>query len=1216
MSVASTLKSIIAASFCFLTLDSRAEDPVQSQIDWPAFIARQDMVWDIMPDQFDCGAFLGNGMMGATIYQESDNRLRFEMGRADVTEHRRDNARLPIGGLVLTTVGKITGGSMRLDLWNAEVRGNLVTDKGGIDFRAFIHTEKMVMILDVKSTGGESAAAFAWNPAKCTDRDREVVLKDPPHPEPYLTNEDGVSACVQGRASGGEFATAYGVKDLPDMRRLHLSIADTFPGNTAAADTVATVREIMSADFDSLLRSHRGWWNGFYPKNFVSVPDARLESFYWIQWYKLASASRPDRVPVDLLGPWFRKTGWPRIWWNLNIETLYLPAYTGNRLELGESLVNFIDRKRDNFFRNGREIWKFDDCATVPHTTDYEGLRGDGDCAPDYFINPGDFTWALHNYYLHYRHTMDHTMVTDQQKHAFYPLLKGSINLYLKLLKKGEDGKLHLPVLHSPEYGDCADNNYNLSLLRWGLKTLIGLNQRYQLNDPLAGTWQQTLNDLVSYPLDENGLSVGAGMPFSRPHRHWSHMLMVHPLHLMNFDDPTNRELITKSIHHWLKTGDTTSGDGIFGWSRAAAASLCATLGEGDNALKHIHGHLADKRFVRPNTMYIEGDPVIECSIVLNRSLQDMLLQSWGDQIDVFPAVPTVWRDAVFHDLRAEGAFLVSANRRNGATEWVRVKSLAGEPCRVKAGFASTPEIRINGQVVQLQASADGVFELPLKKDDVALLSTGGQVNPVVKPLPVIEQNANPWGDSKRVQRPVVLDIGNEPMRYLENARVKLGIDLRVGGAVTHLEDKLSNSGNMINSFDWGRQIQLSYYSGPSPFIGPNGEKPMAAWAALGWNPIQAGSVGRVGSKTTELDHGKDHLRVRCIPMQWPHENLPADCLFEVTYRLIADNIIRMEARIINQRADQTQYPAGNQEMPALYTNGPWHRLVTANGDRPFSDQGITTVVGKGDGKGWPWRTFYAPERWAALVNDENRGVGLFQPDTCMMIGGFHGGDASKGAGGPADVQTGYLSPIAKRILDHNIDLTYKTDIIVGGIDEIRAHARGQNPHPLSWDFSADRLGWTYENAKDAGWPVRDGLKITYQQEPRGLMRSDVIFWQAEDAPILKIEACFRFEKPDQTYPMEVVIQPCGPVDKTDFPAWEVADPAQKAVIDKKRTDFPPAPAIVIPLEVRGDGTMQTHTMDLSGNPRYRGGMKQIHLRFPPTAGTAEVRQIELTRKP
>ena len=463
-----------------------------------------------------------------------------------------------------------------------------------------------------------------------------------------------------------------------------------------------------------------------------------------------------------------------------------------------------------------------------------------------------------------------------------------------------------------------------------------------------------------------------------------------------------------------------------------------------------------------------------------------------------------------------------------------------------------------------------------------------------------------------RAAPPTVFDFGNEPMRYLENARMKLGVNLQAGGAVTYLEDKLSKSGNMINSADWGRQIQLSYYSGPSPFIGPNGEKPTPEWAGLGWNPIQAGSVGRIASKTIAFEQGPDFLRVRCIPMQWPHANLPGDCLFDATYRIVGGNVIRMQARIINQRLDHTQYPARNQEMPALYTNGPWYRLVTVTGAQAFTGQRLTPMVGKDDAKGWPWLTFYAPEHWAALVNEDNRGVGLFQADTCTMTGGFSGGDALKGKGGPTDGQTGYLSPVAKRILDSNIDWTYHTDIIVGSLDEIRAYARSQPRHGLSWQFRSDRLGWSYEHAGDAGWPVHDALKIFYQKTPRGSMCSDVIFWKAEDAPVLQIEASFRFGNPDQTLKAEVVIQPCGPADQTDFPAWGDQDPARKETIDRKRKEFPPAPPIVIPIDVRGDGTTHTHSLKLSENPNYRGGMKQLQLRFPPMAGTVEVRRIEL----
>lgn len=739
-----TMLALIAAVTANLWAAEPAPGVIRSDFEWSSFIHRQDIVWEKLPQRFDHGAYMGNGMLGTTIYSDGANRLRWELGRSDVTSHRRDNSRLPIGGLVLTTAGTITACEMRTDLWNAEVRGTITTDKGSITFRSFIHTHEMGLITDLETSGDETAASLAWEAWPCTDNLwRNKQFNDPMNPAPVNSIVDDIAVCSQTRFAGGEFATAWKAVDVDGKRRVFISIADSFPCKTAGKEVVAVLKNLMAADFDYLLKTHRDWWHAFYPKSFVSVPDPQLESFYWIQFYKLASASRPNLLPVDLLGPWYRKTGWPRIWWNLNIESLYLPVYTGNRLELGESFIRFIDAKRNNFYKNAKNIWGFDGCATVPHTTCYEGLRGDGSAAPDKYINPGDFTWALHNYYLHYRYSMDHSMVTDHEKHAFYPLLRDSINLFLKLLKKGDDGKLHLPNLHSPEYGDDADNNYNLSTLRWGCQTLIDLNKRYDLGDPLVATWEATLRDLVPYPVDENGLRIGANISFEKSHRHWSHILMVHPLHIMSKDQEENRNLLRKSVLHWLTVGDSK---GIKGWSHAAAASLYATINDGDNAHAQIHKHMASEKYVMPNAMYIERSPVIECAIVLNRSLQDMLLQSWGDKIEVFPAVPGTWDQAVFHDLRAEGAFLVSAERKKSRTTWVRIKSLAGEPCKILSPMVGEVSILKNGKVTKVTPAADGGIEIDLKKGEEAVLFSGFQPPLVVAPIPATPEACNAWG--------------------------------------------------------------------------------------------------------------------------------------------------------------------------------------------------------------------------------------------------------------------------------------------------------------------------------------------------------------------------------------------------------------------------------------------------------------------------------------
>jgi hypothetical protein len=454
--------------------------------------------------------------------------------------------------------------------------------------------------------------------------------------------------------------------------------------------------------------------------------------------------------------------------------------------------------------------------------------------------------------------------------------------------------------------------------------------------------------------------------------------------------------------------------------------------------------------------------------------------------------------------------------------------------------------------------------------------------------------------------------FGEEPVRYLENARIKLGIDLRIGGAITHFEDKLQRGGNMINSHDWGRQIQLSYYSGPVPFLGPRGERPHPKWRGLGWNPIQSGSVGNIASKTTAFERGPDFLRVRCVPMQWPLENVPGDCLFEATYRLVEENVVRLEARIINRRSDRAQYmPVHSQEMPAIYTNGPWFRLVAYLGDRPFTGGPLKTLVGKGDGKGWPWSAFYCPEHWAALVNAQGNGIGVHQAGTALMAGGFAGPDAAKGRGGPADPQTGYLAPLSRTILDHNIDWTYRTHLIAGSLDEIRAFASRQPRPPLpAWIFERDRCGWHYQNATDTGWPVPGRLEISFSGEPRGEAWSGVLFWRAQDAPVLEVEAAFEAGKTPLPMTAEVVLQPFGPGDTTDFPMWP--DPKKAEATARKRQQFPPAIPLVIPFAVLPDGQTRVYRIPLAGAPGYTGAMKQVGLRFPAAGGRARIVRVAL----
>ena len=115
-------------------------------------------------------------------------------------------------------------------------------------------------------------------------------------------------------------------------------------------------------------------------------------------------------------------------------------------------------------------------------------------------------------------------------RNTIFPTLRRAINFYLPFLKEDKQGKLHLQRTFSPEYGIAEDCNYDIALLRWGCNTLLETTKILSIDDELIPRWKQVIEKLTDYPQDANGMMIGKDVPFSRSHRHYSHLLMFYPL--------------------------------------------------------------------------------------------------------------------------------------------------------------------------------------------------------------------------------------------------------------------------------------------------------------------------------------------------------------------------------------------------------------------------------------------------------------------------------------------------------------------------------------------------------------------------------------------------------------------------------------------------------------------------------------------------------------
>ncbi|MEU5322320.1 Tat pathway signal sequence domain protein [Streptomyces sp. NPDC021056] len=718
----------------------KLRDTMTTDRAWEGFLRGQDLLWSRLPTLWHEGPFLGDGLLGTMVYQEPNTQhIRFTVQHGRVQDHRPEfgsgwgTARLPVGRLTLEPVGTITAVDWRLSLWNAELTGTITTTAGTLTLAALIHDE--VLAVRVTSDGDEELTwtfhpEEAISPRKIQEAPPAGYTPNPPWTT--RTTTDGTEQTLQPLTGGGQTATSY--RRTGDD--LLLSVGHSFPSDTAAgADSLRNLRRAVS--YDVLRRRHIRWWRAFYRKSFVSFPDQRLQSFHWIQLYKVASASRAGGPVMATSGPWLEPTPWPAVWWNLNVQLEYWLIHGSNHLEL-DALATTLRQNQEQLIANVPAAYR-SDSSGVGRSSDMYANRGVG--MPGTGAETGDLTWALHNVWLSYRHTMDTSLLRD----TIYPVLRRAINYYLHFLTPGSDGKLHLPSTLSPEYPVVPpqDTNYDLALIRWGCQTLIESAELLGLDDELTPRWQEVLARLTPYPVDGNGFMIGADTPYAQSHRHYSHLLMVYPLYLVNWDRPEHRDLITKSVVRWHALAGAHRG-----YSYTGAASIYAMTGDGDTAIAYLRKFFdTGTRYpCRPNTHYTEAGPVIETPLSASQSLHDMFCQSWGGVIRVFPAVPSTWQDLTLHDFRTQGAFLVSAVRKAGTTRFIRIKSLAGEPLKLRHGLAGTLTVLLDdGTPAHTEDLGDGTLAIGLPKGREVLVHAGRRPDLVIAPVAISEPGPA-WG--------------------------------------------------------------------------------------------------------------------------------------------------------------------------------------------------------------------------------------------------------------------------------------------------------------------------------------------------------------------------------------------------------------------------------------------------------------------------------------
>ncbi len=269
----------------------------------------------------------------------------------------------------------------------------------------------------------------------------------------------------------------------------------------------------------------------------------------------------------------------------------------------------------------------------------------------------------------------------------------------------------------------------------------------------------------------------------------------------------------------------------------------------------------------------------------------------------------------------------------------------------------------------------------------------------------------------------------------IKNSKLHVKMDLTRGGAICYIS-KSGTSRNIINIADEGRYVQQSYYAGIKLDRKSEGQSPR--WSPWTWNPIQVGDAYRNRAKILDYKKTRNSIYVKCIPMLWDMNNMPAEAEME-QWTTLNGNVLRIKNKLTCHRTD-TIYKDGlinDQELPAVYPISALKNLYTYFGNKPFTNASLTNpeTVFLSSGFWGRYINDTITENWMAYVDDTKWGIGVYNPLCSNFLAGMH-----LGADGEATSDsTSYIAPIKKYKLNKNSILEYEYYLIIGDMKEIRA---------------------------------------------------------------------------------------------------------------------------------------------------------------------------------
>lgn len=553
--------------------------------DCRSFVSMADIHHSGTIDVPSHGLPIGNGIMGSLVWNANASTLKLQLNRVDVFGYNsagtdvKDHEDYGYGcGFVSIDLGGTPferGTSQHLNLYegkltihgegvcidiiadmDADIFAVRITDTRKIPSIAAID---LTMLQAPDVTVGTHSATLRTS--DCNGRIRLKQVFQQPAATGFSQFDHYCASAVVIGVDGRSSTVSY-----PDAMTARLSLPAAagsfvvYMGSHAAmcreTDVIAEadekVREAITGGFDVIDAGNRRWWEDFWSKSHVHLPDDKAAVRYqkkWTYFQYLSAISMRGRYPAKFSGLFWNANGlqlpWGAMFWGYNQECLHYSHDAANHSELMNPYLRMHIGNYNGYAEAAMQQWGSQGIF-INETEAHNGpellpdaIAADLKCYMLEGAGPTDalasFASARHwhisrwqifpthwttfiminaaekaeHYWNRYLYTLDGDFLASQA----YPMLKGAAEFYRTFpnLKRESDGKWHIfrTSLHEHILGG-TDNVDDLTFIKGVMQAAGMAASILDVDAVLRLLWREIADNLAPYPVSGQPDAIGS----------------------------------------------------------------------------------------------------------------------------------------------------------------------------------------------------------------------------------------------------------------------------------------------------------------------------------------------------------------------------------------------------------------------------------------------------------------------------------------------------------------------------------------------------------------------------------------------------------------------------------------------------------------------------------------------------------------------------------